>query len=141
MTDDIKKLAFNTAIASMIEFVNTATSENAITKAQLQRFMRILSPFAPHLAQEIFSKIGEDGYVSLQKWPVHDPNQLVADVIEIPVQIMGKVRGKITVPAEATAEEIEQFALAEERVKESLDGLTVRKIIVVPGKIINIVAN
>jgi leucyl-tRNA synthetase len=101
VTQDIPKLSYNTAIASMIEFVNTATSEHSITKNQLDRFLRILSPFAPHIAEELFSKIGGDGYVSLQSWPSFDSDQLELDVVEMPVQIMGKVRGKIMVPSNA----------------------------------------
>lgn len=138
---DIPALSYNTAIASMIEFVNTATSEHAITRNQLNRFLRILSPFAPHISEELFSKIGGDGYVSLQSWPSFDANQLETDVVEIPVQIMGKVRGRISVPSNANAEEIEKFALQDSHICELLEGLTVRKIIVVPNQIINIVAN
>jgi len=141
VTSDIPQLAYNTAIASMIEFVNTATNEGCITKDQLKVFVELLSPFAPHITQEIFSKIGENDFVCTSQWPVCDPEMLVESTIELPVQIMGKVRGKITVPAEADGVEIEKFALEDARIKECLEGLTVRKIIVVPGKIINIVAN
>ncbi len=141
VTGDIPELAYNTAIASMIEFVNTATNEGCITTNQLEQFVRILSPFAPHISQELYARLGEEGFVCVSQWPVFDEAMLTASTVELPVQIMGKVRGKITVPAEANAEEIEQSALQDERVKECLEGLTVRKIIVVPGKIINIVAN
>jgi leucyl-tRNA synthetase len=125
----------------MIEFVNTSTHEGTITKDQLQIFVRVLSPFAPHIAQELFSRLGENGFVCRTHWPEFDASILVASTIELPVQVMGKVRGKITVEAEASAEEIEKVALADERIQESLEGLAIRKIIVVPGKIINIVAN
>ena len=141
VTNDIPELAYNTAIASMIEFVNTSTHEGTITKEQLQIFVRVLSPFAPHIAQELFSRLGESGFVCRTQWPEFDASILVASTIELPVQVMGKVRGKITVEAEASAEEIEKVALADERIQESLEGLAIRKIIVVPGKIINIVAN
>jgi len=141
VTGDIPQLAYNTAIASMIEFVNTATNEGAITTSQLLRFVRVLSPFAPHISQELFARLGEDSYVCSSRWPSFDETMLVASTIELPVQIMGKVRGKIMVQAEANSKEVEQAALNDERIKECLEGLTVRKIIVVPGKIINIVAN
>jgi len=141
VTQDIPKLSYNTAIASMIEFVNTATSEASITKSQLERFVQILSPFAPHISQELFSKIGGVGYVSEQSWPEFDTNQLITDMVEIPVQIMGKVRGRITVPTDADSKEVEQCALENENISQILETLTVRKIIVVPNKIINIVAN
>jgi leucyl-tRNA synthetase len=141
VTGDIPELAYNTAIASMIEFVNTATNVGCITSDQLQQFVRILSPFAPHISQELFAWLGENNFVCNSQWPSFDDAMLVASSIELPVQIMGKVRGKITVPAESNAEEVERAALADERIKECLVGLTVRKIIIVPKKIINIVAN
>jgi leucyl-tRNA synthetase len=141
VSGDIPELAYNTAIASMIEFVNTATNEGCITKDQLTTFIKLLSPFAPHITQELFDRLGERDFVCTYQWPTFDKAMLVASTIELPVQIMGKVRGKITVPASADSDEIEKVALSDERIKDCLCGLTVRKIIVVPGKIINIVAN
>jgi leucyl-tRNA synthetase len=138
---DIPELAYNTAIASMIGFVNTATNEGCITKDQLTTFIKLLSPFAPHITQELFDRLGESDFVCTYRWPTFDKAMLVASTIELPVQIMGKVRGKIIVPASADSDEIERVALSDERIKDCLCGLTVRKIIVVPGKIINIVAN
>ena len=141
VTDDIPKLAYNTAIASMIEFVNTSTSESALTTSQLSQFLHILSPFAPHIAQELYTKIDGNGYVSIQAWPEFDPQQLVSDLLELPVQIMGKVRGRITVPADADDAQVEQCALQDEQISQLLEHLTVRKVIVVPNKIVNIVAS
>ena len=141
VTKDIPQLAYNTAIASMIEFVNTATNEGCITTSQLQQFVQILSPFAPHISQELFARLGKHDFVCTLQWPHFDEAMLTASTIELPVQIMGKIRGKITVPIEANSEEVKETALNDKRIKECLDGLTVRKIIVVPGKIINIVAN
>ncbi len=138
--EDIPKLAHNTAIASMIEFVNTATSEGEITLDQLDRFVRILSPFAPHIAQEMYMEIGGEGSITQQQWPAFDPNQLVADVVEMAVQIMGKVRARISVPAGASDCEVEQIAVHDEHIKELLENLTVQKVVVVQNKIINIVA-
>jgi leucyl-tRNA synthetase len=138
--EDIPKLAHNTAIASMIEFVNTATSEGEITQDQLDRFIRILSPFAPHIAQEMYMKIGGDGYITQEQWPTFDPKLLVADVVEMPVQIMGKVRGRISVPAGASDNEVERIAVEDEQIKLLLENLTVQKVVVVQNKIINIVA-
>jgi len=141
VTEDIPKLAFNTAIASMIEFVNTATSEGNITTCQLTRFLQILSPFAPHITQELFTRVGGGGYISTQQWPKFDPKQLVADVVELPVQIMGKVRGRITVPANADDAHVEACALQDEQISKLLKDLTIRKVIVVSKKIVNIVAS
>jgi leucyl-tRNA synthetase len=137
--DDIERLAYNTAIAAMIEFVNVATAEGGVTGDQLNRFCRILGPFAPHIAEELHAMLGNDTSVSLCPWPDHDPAMLQSDEIELPVQIMGKVRGKVCIPAGADAAASEAAVLADPKIIESLGGASVRKVIVVPGKIINIV--
>ena len=141
VTEDIPILSYNTAIASMIEFVNTATSSGKLTCDQLNRFVRLLAPFAPHITQEIFSKIGGEGYIARAQWPTFDPALLVADTLELPVQIMGKVRGRVKVPANACDADVEKAALEDPNIGALLENLTIRKIIVVPNKIINIVAN
>jgi len=141
VTEDIPNLSYNTAIASMITFVNTATSKGNLTNDQLNRFIRILSPFAPHISQEIYDRIGGSGYISVQQWPTFEQEKLVTDVVEIPVQIMGKVRGRITVPTDADPEEVEKCALQDKQISPLLKNLTVRKVIVIPNKIVNIVAN
>jgi leucyl-tRNA synthetase len=141
VSSDIPKLAHNTAIASMIEFVNTATSSGTITTNQLAQLLKILSPFAPHIAQEMYSKLGGDGYVSMQPWPEFDSMLLVEDRIEVPVQIMGKVRGRISIPVDADDSEVEDIALKDEQISPLLENLTVQKVIVIPNKIINIVAS
>ncbi len=141
VSDDIQTLSYNTAIASMIEFVNTATSSGKLTTNQLERFLQLLSPFAPHLSQEIYSKIVGDVYVSETTWPTFDSANLVADNLELPVQVMGKVRGRITVPTNASDEEVEKAALQDPNISSLLENLTIRKVIIVPKKIINIVAN
>ncbi|HHN77654.1 MAG TPA: hypothetical protein ENK11_03130, partial [Phycisphaerales bacterium] len=145
---DIERLAFNTAIAAMIEFKNAATPKGGLesgpptlTGDQIGRFVRILSPFAPHMAEEIHARLGGSGLVSESSWPGYDESMLVDDEVEIPVQIMGKVRSKIRVPADADAETIEKAALADEKIASLLEGKTVRKVIVVPGRMVNIVAN
>ncbi len=141
VTEDIPNLSYNTAIASMIEFVNTSTSSGKLTTDQLDRFVRLLAPFAPHIAQEIYTKIGGNGYIAVATWPTFDPALLVADELELPVQIMGKVRGRVTVPNNASNEEVEKIALENQIISGLLEGLTIRKVIIVPNKIINIVAN
>jgi leucyl-tRNA synthetase len=138
---DIERLAFNTAIAAMIEFVNEANKAGGLTANQLARFATILSPFAPHIAEELWSKLGHETPVSEAAWPEHDESMLTEDEIELPVQIMGKVRGKVSVPADADQKTVEDIALNDERIREQIAGKTVRKVIVVPGKIVNIVAN
>jgi len=136
---DIENLAFNTAIAAMIQFVNEATGEG-VTRDQLHRFVRILAPFAPHICEELWSRLGETGFVSLAPWPAHDEAMLVDDTVEIAVQIKGKVRAKLMVPAGADAATLETLALEHPDVRSFLEGLTVRKVIAVPGRLVNIVA-
>ncbi len=137
---DIERLALNTAIAAMIEFVNAASSSGLSTD-QLDRFTRILSPFAPHLAEEIWARMGRSTCVSTEPWPVVNEALLKDESVEVPVQIMGKVKARIMVPAEADTATHESIALADERVKALIEGKNVKKIIVVPGKMVNIVAN
>jgi leucyl-tRNA synthetase len=138
---DIEKLAFNTAIAAMIELVNLATGSGGLTRDQLDRFARILSPFAPHMGEELWHRLGHGGSVAHAEWPSHDAAQLRDDEVEIVVQILGKVRAKLMAPAEADAAALEAIALADPRVRELLEGKTVRKVIAVPGRLVNIVAN
>ncbi len=138
---DIERLAFNTAIAAMIEFVNYATSSGGLTADQLDRFLVVLSPFAPHMAEELWSKRGNEGTMAYAAWPEVDEAMLREDEVEMPVQILGKVRSRIVVAAGANEETVKQMALEDERIKALLEGKTVRKVIVVAGKIVNIVAN
>jgi leucyl-tRNA synthetase len=138
---DIERLAFNTGIAAMIEFVNEATKAGPLTADQLARFVICLAPFAPHLAEELWSRLGRDGLVATQDWPEVDASRLKDDTIELPVQINGKVRGRISVPADADQAAIETLAKAEPAVATQLDSMTIRKIIVVPGRIVNIIAS
>jgi len=147
---DIERLAFNTAIAAMIEFKNAAIPKGGLeaggptlTADQMDRFMRVLSPFAPHLAEEVWARLGlggENARLASASWPAFAEAMLTDDEVEIPVQILGKVRGKITVPAGADAAATEEAALADERIRALLDGKTVKKVIVVPGRLVNIVA-
>jgi leucyl-tRNA synthetase len=138
VTHDIPRLAFNTAIAAMIEFVNTATQNGGLSGDQLDRFSRVLCPFAPHVAEEFHAKLSLDGLCSLAPWPTWDESMLVDASIELPVQIKGKIKGRVVVPTDADADTIEAIALADEHIASLLDGPP-RKVIVVPGKIINII--
>jgi len=138
---DIERLAFNTAIAALIGLVNTATSDGGLTRDQASRFARVLAPFAPHVAEELWHKLGNAQLVSAAEWPSFDAAQLQDDSVEVPVQIMGKVRHRIVVPATADAAELEALALGDAKVQELISGKTVRKVVAVPGKLINIVAN
>jgi leucyl-tRNA synthetase len=138
--EDIGRLSFNTAIAALIEFKNAAT---VLTFDQMDRLARALSPLAPHIAEEIWDRLGQRtalGSVARQPWPAVDPGMLRDDEIEIPVQVMGKVRSRVTVPAGAGEDLVREAALADPRVRECLEGKAIKKVIVVPGKMVNIVA-
>ena len=147
VAEDIERLSFNTAIAAMIELVNAATrptglvdpSQGGMTRDQLERFSRILWPFAPHIADEIAARLGVQGGLYESRWPMHDPAMLVDDEVEIPVQIQGKVKARINVPTKADTASIEALALAHEDVIAALAGRPVKKIVVVPGRMVNIV--
>jgi leucyl-tRNA synthetase len=141
VASDIERISLNTAIAAMIEFVNAATSAAGLTRDQLERFTVMLSPFAPHVAEELWMLLGHNASIADAPWPRIDEAMLRDDQIELPVQIMGKVRGKITVPADADSASVEKLALADAKIAQLIEGKTVRKVVVVPGKIINIVAN
>ena len=139
--DDIERLSFNTAIAAMIEFVNAA-GKTGLSSDQADRFMRILAPFAPHIAEEIRRvKLGIAGAIAHADWPSYDEAMLTDDEIEIPVQLMGKVKARLKMPAGADKDTMQAIALESPEIKQLLEGKTVRKVIVVPGQIVNIVAN
>jgi leucyl-tRNA synthetase len=139
--DDVERLAFNTAIAALIKLINEAGGHGGLTREQADRFLRVLAPFAPHIAEELWEAIGRPAPISTQPWPDHDPALLVDASVEMPVAIKGKVRSHLTVPSHADAGTLERLALADARVKELLAGKAVRKVVVVPGKMINIVTD
>ncbi|MCA9283780.1 MAG: class I tRNA ligase family protein, partial [Phycisphaerales bacterium] len=136
---DIERLAMNTAIAAMIEFVNlVSASGRQLTRDQMSRAVRVLAPFAPHMAEEIWLRLGEEGFVSHADWPAYDDRMLVDDTIEIPVQVNGKLRSRITVAAETGEDDLRSRALEDARIAEQIAGKTVRKVIVVPGRLVNV---
>ena len=139
VSDDIEAMKFNTAIAAMMSLINEIYEVGSITSDELATFSRILSPFAPHLAEEVWEFVGGKGFVSLAAWPEYDEGKTADDEVEFPIQINGKVRAVVTIPANAGKEEILAAAKADPRIIAALDGKTVVKEIVVPGKIVNIV--
>lgn len=136
--EDIEALSFNTAIASMIEFVNEATKTGA-TRSQLGRLARLLSPFAPHIAEEIWARLGHTSLCALEPWPTPDAAMLHEERVEIVVQVNGKVRGKMEIAAGADAAAMEAALRADPRAAEWLQGKEARKVIAVPGRLINVV--
>ena len=139
VTEDVDAMKFNTAIAAMMGTLNTIYEVGKITKCELSTLAKLLSPFAPHLAEEIYEALGNNGFVSLAAWPVYDEAKTVDNDVEMPIQINGKVRTVITVSKTASKDEILAAAKAEEKIAEAISGKTVIKEIVVPGKICNIV--
>ncbi len=135
---DIEKLSFNTAIAAIFEFVNVA---KVLTKDQMDRFVRVIGPFIPHVGEELWHKLGHESSVAVAAWPSFDEAMLVDDEIEIPIQVMGKLRSKLHVSRDTDAKTLEALALADEKIQSLIDGKTVRKVVVVPGRLVNIVAN
>lgn len=137
----IETLRFNTAISSMMECTNAYTAAGEIPRHLFLTFLKLLNPFAPHLSEEINSALGESELLSEQSWPVLDESLLVESEIQIIVQVNGKLRARLTVPADISKEGLEAQALADANVTTHTDGKTVRKVIVIPGKLVNIVAN
>ena len=149
VTHGIEKFHFNVGIARMNELANALRKAEQSTvpgmatarREAMRLFAQVAAPFAPHIAEEAWARIGGAGMVVTAKWPTPDPALLVSDTVTLPVQINGKKRAEITVSATADAATVEALAREDEAVKTHLAGLTVRKVIVVPGRIVNIVAS
>jgi leucyl-tRNA synthetase len=139
VTDDTQRLSFNTAISRMMEFVNEIGQLDPRPKSLLDPFVLILSPYAPHLAEELWEVLGHSDTLAYEPWPEYDESLLVETTMELPVQVNGKVRGRITVSADADSKTIEQTARDDETVARNLDGKAVAKVIVVPGRLVNFV--
>lgn len=137
--EDIERLQFNTAIAKMMEFVNLANKTEKIDKEVGEKFILILSPFAPHIAEEIWQRLGHQKTLAYEPWPQYDINLIKEDTIEIPIQINGKLRGKITISVTLSDKEILEQARCEEKILPYLQGKQIIKEIYVPGKLINFV--
>ncbi len=137
---DTEVLAMNTAIAQMMIFVNEATAAARVPLETVATFLRVLSPYAPHVAEELWQRLGQDGLVAHADWPTHDEAWCVDDTVTIVVQVNGKKRDEIQAPRGASNEELERLALASAGATRHLEGATPRKVIVVPGRLVNIVA-
>jgi leucyl-tRNA synthetase len=139
VSEDIETLSFNTAISQMMIFVNAFTSAPQRPLSAIRTLLQLLNPFAPHVTEELWELTGGAGTVADQPWPQFDPAALIEDELELVVQINGKVRDKLIVKRDASKEEVEAAALASPRAQEWTAGKEIRKIIVVPGKLVNIV--
>jgi leucyl-tRNA synthetase len=142
VTEDLDALRFNTAISALMIFVNDAITWETKPSSVMRDFLKLLQPFAPHLAEELHAKLDGGGggtTVAYEPWPKFDPTLLVEETIEIPVQVNGKLRDKIVVPSGAAQAEIEAAALASEKVRQFMGDKPVKKVIVVPNRLVNIV--
>ena len=140
VSEDIEILGFNTAISQLMVFINDCYKAEYIPRKYALGFIQLLAPFAPHLAEEMWEIYGNTESISYVPWPTFDESKLVSDTVEIVVQLMGKVKAKLEVKKDLTPAELEQIVLANEEVKELIEGKQVMKVIVVPGRLVNIVA-
>lgn len=140
VTNDIEALAFNTAISQMMIFVNAFTNEESIPVSAMRTFLVVLNPFAPHISSELWQQLKSPGDITAQTWPGYDEKLLVEDEIEIVLQVNGKVRDRIKVSLDATNEQLETAARANEKVRNAIGSQAIRKVVVVPKKLVNIVA-
>jgi leucyl-tRNA synthetase len=137
--DDIERMAFNTAVSAMMILLNECTGANAetLSRSQAERFVLILAPFAPHMAEELWQRLGHSESLAYAPWPTYDEAMLQEDTIEVPVQVNGKLRARVHVPVDISAAELE--SLARQAVSEWLEGKETRKVVVIPKRMVNLV--
>ncbi|MFR0611827.1 leucine--tRNA ligase [Limosilactobacillus balticus] len=140
VTEDYERMHFNTAISQLMVFVNEAYKVDDLPVEYMKGFVKMIAPIMPHMAEELWSQFGESETITYQPWPTYDPKALVEDEVEMIVQVNGKVRAKIKMAKDTDRDEAQQLALANEHVKKFTDGKDIKKVIVVPNKIVNIVA-
>ena len=139
--EDIEKLSFNTAISQMMICTNAFTQAQVVPRGEFVDFLKLLNPFAPHLTEEIHARVGGEGMLSEMAWPDYDPAALVRNEIEFIIQVNGKLRERLKLGRDSGEEEVKAAALASAKVAEFIEGKTIRKIVFVPGKLMNLVAN
>ncbi len=139
VTDDLEGMRFNTAISKLMEFVNAFTSKDVLPRSAMETFTLLLAPLAPHVSEELWEVLGHGETLAYHPWPTFDPALLRDEEVEVPVQVNGKLRSKIVVPAEASKDVIEAAARRDERIAALIEGKAIRKVVVVPGKLVNFV--
>jgi leucyl-tRNA synthetase len=139
VTDDIEGMRFNTAIAALMEFTNSAMKWDTLPREIAEPFLLLLAPLAPHIAEELWSVLKHSQTLAYEPWPTLDERHLVTETMVIAVQVNGKMRGRIEVAAESTQDAVLTAARSDENVARHLDGKTIRREIYVPGKIVNLV--
>ncbi|WP_202080716.1 leucine--tRNA ligase [Caldalkalibacillus salinus] len=141
VTEDVENLRFNTAISQMMVFTNEAYKQEVLPVDAIEDFVKLLSPFAPHLAEELWHLLGHEDSLAYAEWPTFDESMLTENEVEIVVQFNGKIKARMMTPVDISKDELETLALGHDDVKAHLEGKTVRKVIAVPNKLVNIVAN
>ena len=139
VTDDYENMYFNTAISQMMIFINATTKEDVFPKEYAEGFVKLLSPVAPHIAEELWNRLGHSDTITYETWPTYDETKLVEDTIEIPVQVNGKVRATVQIGTDATDEDVKKAVMENSNIQAQLEGKTVVKEIYVKNKIYNIV--
>lgn len=140
VTDDFETLGFNTAISQLMVFINECYKVDEVYKPYIEGFVKMLAPIAPHIGEELWSKLGHEESITYQPWPTYDEALLVDDEVEIVVQVNGKLRAKIKIAKDTSKEEMQEIALSNDNVKASIEGKDIMKVIAVPQKLVNIVA-
>ena len=141
VTNDFENLHFNTGIAQMMVFINEGYKAEAISKEMAEGFIKLLYPVAPHLAEEVWQVLGHEETITYEAWPSYDETKLEEEEVQVVLQVMGKVRAKVQVEKDMEESDLEELALQNEKIQPWLEGKTVRKVIVIPNKLVNIVAN
>ncbi|HEI7528200.1 TPA: leucine--tRNA ligase [Staphylococcus aureus] len=140
VTEDFETLGFNTAISQLMVFINECYKVDEVYKPYIEGFVKMLAPIAPHIGEELWSKLGYEESITYQPWPTYDEALLVDDELEIVVQVNGKLRAKIKIAKDTSKEEMQEIALSNDNVKASIEGKDIMKVIAVPQKLVNIVA-
>ncbi len=141
VTEDFEHLHFNTAISQLMVFINEAYKSEILPVAYVEGFIKMLNPIAPHMTEELWQKLGHDESITYAAWPTYDASALVEDTVEVVLQVNGKLRSKVQINKDTSKDDMEKLALADPKVQEFIAGKTVRKVIAVPQKLVNIVAN
>jgi leucyl-tRNA synthetase len=139
VSEDIENFKFNTAVSSMMIVANELKEDSSISLADFKKFIQILAPFAPHVADELWHELGETESIHLSPWPTYDASKILEDEMTIVIQVAGKVRGELVVSPETSEEEIKSLAQAHESAKKWTEGKTIVRVIYVKGKLVNIV--
>jgi leucyl-tRNA synthetase len=140
VTEDIAALKYNTAIAALMEYLNTLEVRQNVTRKELQTLLQLLAPFAPYLTEELWEHLGNQNSIHTSSWPSFDPEAIRSETISIPVQVNGRVRDQLEIASDTPEDEVKRLALASEKVQRFLAGQNVRKVIYVPGRVVNVVA-